>query len=639
MAWASNKRKSRSLIASAAAVDLSMPIWSQYPSVDSTWQQELWRLYHCVPEFAKGANYVGSCCSRCRIYVAEVNDQGEVQREVKPSNPVGKLAYTVLGGPEKQPELQNLAGTASMVSGEFWTIALEVENSDKWFVLQYNELIRMENFLAYPGADPIRQFAYQFGDQRYELREGRDLLFRTWSPDPSEYVCAYSPARSLGTTLIELEILSQYILAQARSRLASGGVWPLPKELDFPAQDNYPAGVEGFMQRQLDAATRNLAPGGFGNASQVVPQMIEAPADIIDKIKEPIVFGSVLSEQASALRGECRQTIANGLDIAPEIITGMGDANHWNGPAIEQSTIDSVIKPIMTRLCNALTTNYLVPAVKLMGKDPKKYKFWFDTASLVTRPNRLKETLELYQQGIVGIDEVLKAADLPDDAKMGADEAEKILAIALLKSDGNMIQIKELREKAGLKIKSTAPDSIPPGQIGGPPGIAGRPPAPPPPERTLKNINPSAQPQRSTMPGAPNNAVTGPGNNSPRPAVTASLASPHQIALLSIADAQVRQALDKIGKSLRSKPGGVQFKTIPPDQIYLSHHIEDPEYVRALLASSFGHLAPMLRDQEVPVGADEVRSALMDYCIDIITNQWAHEVRIMRGRLELEALL
>jgi hypothetical protein len=638
VAFASGTRKkSRSLIASAAAVDLSMPIWSQYPSVDSAWQQELWRLYHCVPEFAKGANYVGSCCSRCRIYVAEVDDRGEVQQEVKSTNPVGKLAYTVLGGPEKQPELQNLAGTASMVSGEFWTMALEVEDSDRWFVVQYNELIRMENFFQYPGADPIRQFAYQFGDKRYELREGRDILFRTWSPDPSEYVCAYSPARSLATTLVELEILSQYILAQARSRLASGGVWPLPKELDFPAQDNQPPGVEGLMQRLLDAATRNLQ--NFGNASQLIPLMVEAPAEVIDKIKEPIIFGSVLSEQASALRQECRQTIANGLDIAPEIITGMGDANHWNGPAIEQSTIDSVIVPIMTRLCNSLTTNYLVPAVKLMGKEPKKYKFWFDTASLVTRPNKLKETLELYSQKVVGIDEVLKAADLPESAKMGDAEREQLLAAQLLLSDGNMVQIKELREKAGLKIKSTAPDSIPPGQPGGPPGIAGRPPAPPPPARTLTNLNPGQQPGRSTLPGAPNNAVTGPGNNAPRPAVTASLASPHQIALLSIADAQVRQALDKVGKSLRSKPGGAQFKSTPPDQVYLNVHVANPEHARALLASCFGHLGPMLRDQEIPANADEVRSALMDYCVDIITHQWAHEVRIMRGRMELEQLL
>lgn len=636
MAWGSGKNKSHSLIASAAAVDLSMPMWSQYPSVDTTWQTELWRLYHCVPEFAKGANYVGSCCSRCRIYVAEVDDRGQVSKEVKPGNPVGKLAYTVMGGPEKQPELQNLAGTATMVSGEYWTLALEVEDSDKWFIVQYNELIRMQDFLEYPGGQPQRQFAYNFGDKRYELREGRDLLFRTWAPSPQEYICAYSPARSLINTLIELEGLNQYIMAQIRSRLASGGMMFLPQELDFPAQDDYPAGMEGFMQRLLDAARRNIA--NFGDASQLIPMLIEAPADVLDKIKDPIIFGSVLSEQAKMLREECRGTVANGMDIAPEIITGMGDANHWNGPAIEQSTIDTVIKPIMTRMCNALTTNYLVPAVKLMGKDPKRYKFWFDTASLVTRPNRLKETLELYSQGLVGADEVLKAADLPDTAKMSADEAEKLLAIALLKSDGNMVQIKELREKAGLHLKSTAPDQIMPGQPGGPPGIAGRPPAPPPPPRTLKQINPASQPQKSTLPTAPNNAVTGPGNNAP---VTAALSTPHQIALLSIADAQVRQALDKIGKSIRSKPGGARYKSFASDEIYLAPpaKIENSDHVRALLANSFGHLAQMLYAQDIPADPEAVRGALTDYCVDLITKQWAHEIRIMRGRLEMEQLL
>lgn len=636
MAWGTGKNKSRSLIASAARVDLSMPIWSQYPSLDTGWQAELWRLYNCVPEFAKAANYVGSCCSRCRIYVAEVDDRGQVSKEVKPGNPVGKLAYTVMGGPEKQPELQNLVGTSSMVSGEYWTLALEVEESDKWFVVQYNELIRMEDFFACPDCQPIRQFAYNFGDQRYELREGRDLLFRTWAPSPQESICAYSPARSLINTLIELEGLNQYIMAQIRSRLASGGMMFLPKELDFPAQDDYPPGMEGFMQRLLDAARRNIQ--NFGDASQLIPMLIEAPADVLDKIKDPIIFGSVLSEQAKVLREECKSTIANGMDIAPEIITGMGDANHWNGPAIEQSTIDTVIKPIMTRLCNALTTNYLVPALKLMGKDPKKYKFWFDTASLVTRPNRLKETLELAAQGYVSADEVLKAADLPDTAAPDDEERQRNLAIKLLLSDGNMIQIKELRDKAGLKLKSVAPDQIMPGQPGGPQGIAGRPPSPPPPPRTLKNVNPDAQPQRSTLPGAPNNATTGTQNRSPQ-AVTAALATTHQVALLSVADVQVRQALEKIGKTLRSKPGGVVFKSIPPGQVYLAHHLEDPEHVRALLSSSFGLLAQTLAEQEIPANADDVRTALMDYCVDLITHQWAHEIRIMRGRLELEQLL
>lgn len=632
-------RKQRSLIASAAALNLGNPIWLQYVSLDSAWQAELWRLYDCVPEFARAANYTGSACSRCRIFVAEVDDRGEIQNEVSDKDPVGALAYSYLGGPEKQPELQNLAGTAMQVSGDFWTLALDTpdRDSDKWFVVQYNELLRIDDFLAYPDAQPQRQFAYSTGDKRYELREGRDLLYRTWSPHPRETICAYSPGRSLQMTLVELEILTQYILAQARSRLASGGVWFLPSELDFPAQDDLPGGMEGFLQRLLNTAETNLK--NFGTASQLIPIMAEGPADKIKDIKEPIIFGSILSEAAMKLREECRSVVAHGMDIAPEIITGMGDANHWNGPGIEQSTVDTVVKPTMTRIVNGGTTNYLIPAIKAMGKNPKRYKFWYDTASLITRPNRLKETLELWEQGLVSAEEVLAAADLPTSAKMPDAEREQRIAEKLLYSDSNMVQIKEIREKAGLKIKSVAPDQIMPGQPGGPQGIAGRPPSPPPPARTLKDINPTAQPQQSTLPGAPNNATPGPQNRSPR-AVTASGVA-EQVALLTIADSQVRQALERAGRVLRARPGGGAYRNMSHDQIYL--HADrtqlSDEGIAYLLSPSFGHLEPMLAAQELTIDPTRLRAILAEYCADLIQGQWTHEPRILRGHLEREGLL
>lgn len=628
------RKPRRNLIASAAAVNLGNPIWTQYVSLDSAWQAELWRLYDCVPEFARAANYVGQACSRCRIYVAEVDDRGQVQREVPESDPVSGFAYSLFGGPEKQAELQNLAGTAMQVSGDFWTVALDApdQDSDKWFVVQYQELRRMEDFFMYPDAQPQRQFAYDLGDKEYVLREGRDLIYRTWSPHPRDIACAYSPGRSLQMTLVELEILTQYILAQARSRLTSGGVWPLPAELDFPATDEYPGGVEGFMQRLMDTADKNLK--NYGTAAQLIPIMFEARSDLIDKIKEPIIFGSILSEQASALRLETRTTVARGMDVAPEIITGMGDANHWNGPGIEQSTLDTVVKPTMTRIVNGATDYYLKPGLRSMGKSTKKYKFWFDTSSLITRPNRLKETLELWQMGLVNDDEVLLAADLPLSAKMSAKDKSQRIAEKVLISDSNMIQIPELRKEAGLLIKNIAPDGMPPGQPGGPPGIAGRAPAPPPPERTLKDINPASQPQSSTLPGAPNNAV--PGRQDKQ--LTASLTSMDQVALLSIADSQVRQALEQVGKKLR-RVTGPELRNVPFADMYMHTDVTEPGYARALLNSSFGHLAPMIRDQELGVDATEVREVLTEYCVDLINHHMAHEVRIMRGRLELEGLL
>lgn len=629
---ARRKKPNASLTASVAIASLDTPLWQQIGGLDSAWQQELWRLYHCVPEFARGANYVGQALSRVRIYVAERDSRGQIQKEVAASNPVGKLASTVLGGPERQADLLKLMGIASTVSGEWWTLALSPEDSeeDKWFVVQYNELRRLEDFFAYPDAQPQRQFAYSTGKRDYVLREGRDILFRTWDQDPQETVCAMSAGRSLQLVLIELELLTQYIFAQIRSRLSGGGVWFLPSELSFPTDDGQPQGATSLLNRLYEGAKANITQ--FGSASQVVPEIVEGPGDIIKDIKEPIVFGSVLSEQAMKLRDEARNRIAQGLDIAPEILLGMGDSTHWNGPMIEQSTVDSVIKPTMVRICNSLTEAYLQPALRKVGKDPNKYCYWFDTASLVTRPNRLKETLEMFTQGVVGVDEVLKAADLPDSAKMSDEESATTLARKLLLSDTNLILIPELRELAGLPLKSIAPDGQMPGQ-NQQPGIAGRAPAPPPPERTLNNINPTQQPERSTLPNAPNNAVPGPGNNAP--ALTASMA----YGLVVTADLACRQALSKVGKAMKAKPGGRQFSHVPDDQVYLVCPPRDEGHAKALLASGFGHLDGVFEGQELPVEATEVRRVLTEYCTYLTTSSVVYEPQVMRGWLEREGLL
>lgn len=625
------KAAPRSLIASVSKVAFDEPIWNKYlAGTDSAWQAELWRLYDCVPEFSRGANWVGQACSRVRLTVNAVDSRGQVQKEVPEKDPVGRLAYGVLGGPQRRADLLRLMGINMIVPGEFWILGLSVvdDDKDKWFIVGFNELQRIEDFLGHPDGMPREQFVYDTGKNRYILQEGRDIIARVWTPHPFRTWAADSAGRSLQMVLVELEILTQYILAQARSRIASGGVWIWPTGADFATKDSQPVTGESLMQRMLDAGEANLK--SFGGASQVMPMIVEMPKDVFDKIKEPIMFGSELSKEAMQIRSELRQRVAGGLSVEPEIITGAGDVSHWNGPEIAVATVNNVIVPIMVQICDALTDLYLKPALKRAGKDPRKYKFWFDTASLVTRPQRLKETLEMYTQGLVGWEEVLRAADLPDSAHMSDDEREQVIAQKLLLSDPNMVLIPEIREKAGLNIKSVVPDGQPIGQTGQ--GVAGRPPAPPPPARTLKATAPPSQPDRSTLPGAPNNAVPG---NQNKQAITAAA---NQLALVVGTDAVVRQTLERVGKALlRGHPrSNVDF-----GEVYLAdgHHVDGESHARALVASGFGTLPNVLeylgRESEAP----QIRAVLTEYCVDRLVAGERHEPRIMRGYLEREGLL
>jgi len=63
----------RSLVAAAARItNLEGRAFQAYKFGDDSWQPECWRLYDVIGELRFVANWVGSACSRVRIYVAEV---------------------------------------------------------------------------------------------------------------------------------------------------------------------------------------------------------------------------------------------------------------------------------------------------------------------------------------------------------------------------------------------------------------------------------------------------------------------------------------------------------------------------------------------------------------------------------------
>src|SRR5678816_1462913 len=74
----------KSLVASAARIrNLDGRGWQTYKFGDDSWQTEAWRLYDIIGELRFVANWIGSACSRVRIYVAEVDANGRVQQEVE----------------------------------------------------------------------------------------------------------------------------------------------------------------------------------------------------------------------------------------------------------------------------------------------------------------------------------------------------------------------------------------------------------------------------------------------------------------------------------------------------------------------------------------------------------------------------
>jgi len=183
-----------SLVASAARIRLDGQGWRTWRFGDDSWQQEAWRLYDIIGELRFVANWIGSACSRVRLYIAEVDENGRVQQETKNKN-VAALAETLLGGPAAQAEALRMLGINLTIVGDAYVLArangkpLDEEDA-VWTVVSGTELRRWG-----PRGESI---AWVYGDRRTDkeiLDPKRDLIIRIWTPHPRRNLWADSPTR------------------------------------------------------------------------------------------------------------------------------------------------------------------------------------------------------------------------------------------------------------------------------------------------------------------------------------------------------------------------------------------------------------------------------------------------------------
>ena len=312
----------RSLVASAIRANFDDLSWNMTKWRDEAWQRELWRYYDILPEFGFAARWVGQCCSRVRIYVAKVDDLGRVQGETKNAK-INALADSLLGGPAAKAEALRAMGINLTVAGECYVVGRPGEkigsHRDEWFVLSPTEMRQVQ------GSDGIWYWAWDRPNgEPYRLDLDRNVITRVWTPHPQRVWCADSPSRSCQMVLRELEQLTKYIFSQIDSRLINAGVLIIPNNLDLPAEENTTNSSESLMYRFATAAAASLR--GEGTALGVLPHIIES--DNPEGFKF-LTFESELSKQAMELRQEAVGRLGVGMDMPPEVLTGLSAGNHW----------------------------------------------------------------------------------------------------------------------------------------------------------------------------------------------------------------------------------------------------------------------------------------------------------------------
>jgi len=603
----------RSVSMAASKVDLKDPSWRTFRLRNETWQEEAWRFYDLVGELHAAATWMGSACSRVRIFVAVIDKYGRIGEEAR-ADEVQALSDTLFGGPAQKAEALRLMGINLTVAGECYIVGRSKANErDKWFVLSPSEIRR------YGGG-----LRCNLGQGIYmDLDPTRDLAIRVWTPHPRMGWCSDSPTRSALLILREIEQLTRFTFSQIDSRLSGAGLLVIPSEMDFPDADVDENPVDTFVNMLGEAMSASMAQDG--TAKSVVPVVVERPRSEVGGAEnkfELIKFDSELSEKAKDLRDEAIRRLALSMDMAPEILLGSGEVSHWQAWHVEESTVKIHIEPMMNRICDALTQAYLKPALKVMGMNPDSYTFWFDTAPLTVRPNRLQDTLNLYERGITSKEEVLEAGNYnPNTAQPDEEEDTQRFMRELVLRDPSLFAVPEVRVALGVDIQIATP------AIEGVPGET-PPPPPPAPERSIEQDGPDAPPQ--PLPRQPASTTAAPTGT-----VVASIeweALPAPSALLVAADASVRRALEVAGKRLHKSRDRDRWSQYPPHELHRYLKVKDHEHAQRLLLGAWGQLSCVVEGLEAD--PHDLQHLLHNYCTQLLILSMGHDRNLLAVALQ-----
>lgn len=293
-----------------------------------------------------------------------------------------------------------------------------------------------------------------------------DPIIRMWSPDPENRREAWSPILSMLSTLQEIEWETKHIFTQLKSRLMSAGVWFLPNNLTFPTPP--PDSIEGGEEALATLNESELLMLALAESSmeQLAADEISFPTvitadplalDSIDKDKL-IQFWSEIDDKAMVLRSDAIRRFALGMDLMPEDVLGSsglavtgaggsaGSVNHWGVWANEEKTISGHAEPALDEFVGVLTNSVLRLLV-----EGTKLVIAYDTRSLRMRQDRSKESIELYDRGLIKGSIVVRENSFDPENDMMTEEERKIwLLMQMIKGSPTPEQMTESLKMLGV---------------------------------------------------------------------------------------------------------------------------------------------------------------------------------------------
>jgi hypothetical protein len=459
-----------------AASQVLLGTESQRPLVYENWQEEVWEFYASLGEFNYGVEWFAEALSRVRLSAAKVTPGGD-EPELLDSGPAAEIVSQLCGGTDGQAQLLRSLGVQISVPGDCFFVGRQVTASDVesgalldaepdeygriWTVQPSNTLRHSRRTVRNVLGRQARGWDLQVDDARWVTLPAESLVCRIWDRNEHFPWRANSPARAALPIMREIDMYNRYIIATLVSRVALNGMLLIPDEVILPVNPDYENSGDPFVAELIDlmrSAIKNP-----GSPASAAPLPLRIPAEMIDKFKH-FTFATPLDQKMFEYRGQAIRRLATTLNLPAEIVTGMGDVNHWSSWQLTEDAIKIHISPKVEIITRALTIGYLHPVLQALGEktresDGSRIIMWYDTSELTQRPDRSAAAIQLRQMLVItdaatrretGFDD----ADAPTD-----DELEKMVLMQLAVNPQTAAPA--LKELTGLELEMASQQPVP----------------------------------------------------------------------------------------------------------------------------------------------------------------------------------
>jgi hypothetical protein len=259
---------------------------------------------------------------------------------------------------------------------------------------------------------------------------------RIWRPHPRFNWQADSAARAALGAMSEIILYDQHIESSAISRLISAGIFAIPDGMTLPglpASDDSDdaADVDPFMRFLMTVMSTAIK--DRKSAAARVPIMIRGDKEDIAAMKF-FDFSTPFDEKILELRNAAINRLAVAVDMPAELLTGLGDLQHWTGALVTQDWVNNYLQTLMALACGSLTSGWLHKALtEIQGVgNYNDIIVWFDSSSVRVRENIGPETQWAWENGLVGDDTARRVFGFDDSDAPNEEEARKHLLVTMV---------------------------------------------------------------------------------------------------------------------------------------------------------------------------------------------------------------